>query len=163
MKLTLEFDLKTVVRWLLAVLLVWASLSKIANPHEFHGDIIAYRLPLPDALLRLTAMVLPWLELLCGILLIAGTARRAALFWAMILFAVFVFATGQAWARGLDISCGCFKLDFLGDGAFGKFFESVKFAFFRAVLLLVATVFLWRAPGNKPATSCSPRNRIWPC
>ena len=76
MKVTLDFDLKTAVRWLLAVLLVWAALSKIANLNEFHASIVAYQLPLPNGLLRLTAMVLPWLELLCGILLVVGGAKR---------------------------------------------------------------------------------------
>lgn len=145
MKVTLEFDGRVVVRWLMAVLLVWASLSKLANLNEFYGNVMAYDLPLPDALVKLTAMVLPWMELLCGILLITGAARRAALFWAMILFAVFVLATGQAWARGLNISCSCFDLSFLGDSA-RKFLESVGFAFVRAALLLAGAVYVWRAP-----------------
>ena len=51
---------------------------------------------------------------------------------------VFVIATGQAWARGLEISCGCLKLGFLSEGA-AKTFESVGFAFFRALLLLAGT------------------------
>jgi uncharacterized membrane protein YphA (DoxX/SURF4 family) len=149
MKVTFEFDGKTVVRWLLAALLVWAALTKLANLNEFYANLVAYRLPLPDALLRLTAMVLPWLELLCGILLVTGAARRAALLWAMILFAVFVLATGQAWARGLDISCGCFDLSFLGESA-KKFFESVGVAFFRAGLLLAGAVYVWRATAARP-------------
>ena len=144
MKVTLEFDFKTFLRWLLAVVLVWAAVSKIANLHEFFLNLLAYQLPLPEALVRLVAMVLPWLELLCGGLLIAGKARRAALTWTAVLFVVFVLATGQAWARGLNISCGCFKLDFLGDGALATFLESVKFAFFRAGLLLWAAVVLLR-------------------
>jgi uncharacterized membrane protein YphA (DoxX/SURF4 family) len=143
MKFAFEINLKTVLRWLLSVVLVWAALSKIANLNEFYLDISAYRLPLPDALLRLTTMVLPWLELLCGVLLVAGTARSAALIWAAVLFAVFVVATGQAWARGLDISCGCMKLNFLGESA-GKILESVWFAFLRAIVLLGMAVFLLR-------------------
>ena len=148
MKLTVEIDARTALRWLLGALLVWASLAKLANPIEFHSSLIAYKLPMPDPLLRLSAIVVPWLELLCGILMIAGTARRAAVLWAAVLFAVFVLATGQAWARGLDISCGCFKLDFLGEGRLLKLIESVQFAFFRAVLLLVAAVYLLRERGS---------------
>jgi uncharacterized membrane protein YphA (DoxX/SURF4 family) len=144
MKVTFELDWKTAVRWLLAVLLVWASLSKLANLHEFYGNLTAYKLPLPDALVRLTAMVLPWMELLCGILLLTGAARRAALGWAMVLFAMFVLATGQAWARGLNISCGCFDLGFLGESAV-KMLESVGFAFLRALVLLAGSVYVWRA------------------
>ncbi len=90
-------------------------------------------------------MVLPWLELLCGLLLVTGSARRAALVWTAVMFGAFVLATGQAWVRGLDISCGCFKLAFLGDGALAKFVESVKFACVRAVFLLGASLYLLRA------------------
>jgi len=148
MKVTLEFDLKTAVRWVLAALLVWASLTKIGNLQEFYLSVVAYRLPLPGALVRLAATVLPWLELLCGILLLAGRARRAALVWAIVLFALFALATGQAWARGLDISCGCLKLDFLGEDT-ARFFESVSFAFFRALLLLAGAIFVFRASGEE--------------
>jgi uncharacterized membrane protein YphA (DoxX/SURF4 family) len=151
MKVTLELDRKTSVRWVLAGLLILAALSKIANPTEFQGSLAAYKLPLPDALLRFTAVVLPWLELLTGFLLVAGNARRAALVWAAALFAVFVLATGQAWARGLDIGCGCFNMD-LKDldptGALMKAFDSVQFAFVRALLLLVGAVYLLRSTGE---------------
>jgi putative oxidoreductase len=147
MKIAFELDLRTGLRWLVGALLVWAALGKIANPMEFYGELMAYRLPWPGELTRLTAIVLPWLELLCGILLIAGTARRAAAAWAVILFAVFVLATGQAWARGLQISCGCFKLDFLGP-ALSKLMESVPFAFFRALLLLGCAVHVMREPAR---------------
>src|SRR5258706_3787934 len=155
MKITLDFDFKTGparrglgeggLRWLLAAILIWASLSKIANLHEFYAAILAYRMPLLNPLARWVAMVLPWLELLCGLLLMAGSARRAALVWTALMFGAFVLATGQAWVRGLDISCGCFKLAFLGDGALAKFVESVKFACVRAVLLLGASLYLLRS------------------
>jgi uncharacterized membrane protein YphA (DoxX/SURF4 family) len=156
MRVTLDFDFKTVVRWALAALLVLASLSKIANPIDFQASLVAYKLALPDVLVRFTAVVLPWLELLCGLLLLAGGARRAALVWATMLFAVFVLATGQAWARGLEIGCGCFNLDFLGlsaGGGMGKFVESVPFAFFRAMLLLAGAVYLLRVSVDAPAQS----------
>jgi uncharacterized membrane protein YphA (DoxX/SURF4 family) len=152
MRVELEFDLKAVLRWLLAVLLVWAALGKIANLQEFHANVAAYRLPLPAAMIRLAVMVVPWLELLCGVLLVAGTMRRAALLCTVGLCAIFVLATGQAWARGLEISCGCFKLDFLGEGAAKQVLESVQFAFGRAVLLLAAAVWLLRSRPVSMAT-----------
>jgi uncharacterized membrane protein YphA (DoxX/SURF4 family) len=145
MKINLQFDFKTGLRWLLAAILVWAALSKIANLHEFYAAILAYQVPVADALARWVAMVLPWLELLCGLLLLAGSARRAALAWTVLMFGLFVLATGQAWWRGLDISCGCFKLGFLGDGSLAKFVESVKFACVRAVLLMGVSLYLLRA------------------
>lgn len=151
MKDSIEINLRTLLRWFLGALLVWAALGKIANLAEFHGELLAYRLPLTDGLGRLVAMIVPWLELLCGVLMIAGTARRAAVLWTAVLFAVFVIATGQAWARGLEISCGCFQLDFLGDGAAAKFLESVQFAFFRAIFLLGCAVYVFREPARSAA------------
>ena len=116
MKPALASKFSVCLRWVVGLLLVWASLSKLANLHEFYVSIAAYRMPLPDAMLRLTAIILPWLELLCGLLLLGKIWTRAALIWAMMMFAVFVFATGQAWARGLDIACGCFNLHAFGLG-----------------------------------------------
>ena len=150
MKLGPKLDLKTALRCVLAALLITAALTKIASPADFLSTLATYKLPLPDALVRLTAAALPWLEMLCGVLLMTRSLRRAAVVCATILFAVFVLVTGQAWARGIEIGCGCFNLSFLGIGedsgaALGKFFESVKFAFFRALLLLAAAVYLLRA------------------
>jgi putative oxidoreductase len=149
-----ESKLQTMLRWILGGLLVWAALSKIANLQDFYIDLSAYKLPFPDAALRLTAVILPWLELLCGLLLIGKVWPRAALTWAIILFGVFVISTGQAWARGLNISCGCFNLRAFGlDAATGKsfikFVESVGFAFGRAVFLFLGAVYLFRFTGRE--------------
>jgi uncharacterized membrane protein YphA (DoxX/SURF4 family) len=160
MKVEFEFDAKKTLRWLLAALLVWAALGKIANLQEFHANVAAYRLPLPAAMIRMAVMVVPWLELLCGILLVAGTMRRAALLCALGLCAVFVLATGQAWVRGLEISCGCFKLDFLGEGAAKQVLESVQFAFGRAVLLLAAAVWLFRTWPSPSAVVENPPQKM---
>jgi uncharacterized membrane protein YphA (DoxX/SURF4 family) len=148
MKPAFTSKLRVCLRWAVGLLLVWASLSKLANLHEFYVSIVAYRMPLPDTMLRLTAIILPWLELLCGLLLLGKIWPRAALVWAMMMFAVFVFATGQAWARGLDIACGCFNLQAFGLGEGGgkwlvNLVESVGFAFLRALLLLLGAVWLF--------------------
>lgn len=39
MRIAFEFNLRTVLRWVLAVVLVWAALSKIANLNEFYLSI----------------------------------------------------------------------------------------------------------------------------
>jgi len=146
MKLSCEIDLKTVLRWLLGIIFLWAALSKIANPQEFYVDLAAYQLPLPVTVLRSAAMILPWIELLCGLLLISGLRLNAALFWIGILALIFTIATAQAWARGLHIACGCLDLRIIGlDGksSLGRFVESPGFAFFRALLLVAAAGYLF--------------------
>jgi uncharacterized membrane protein YphA (DoxX/SURF4 family) len=148
-KVTIDFTFRNVLRWLVGIIFIWAAISKLANLQDFYTTLVAYRLPLPDFLLRLTAITLPWLELFCGLMLLARSWIRVALAWIVVLCAVFMVCTGQAWARGLQIYCGCLNLDFIGLGGPGNsqltaFLESVRFAFFRAILLLMAGLYLLR-------------------
>jgi len=146
---------------LLAVLMLWAAVSKLANPTAFLGSMYAYELPLPKGLLQLAAVVLPWVELLCGLLLLAGLWKDTALLTVTALFVVFLLATGQAWLRGLDISCGCFNLEVLGlsekwSGVV-RFLESVAFAFCRnLVLTCLAAVLWWRHVNQAPTPAPIP-------
>jgi hypothetical protein len=148
MSITVAITGRNSVRWLLGVMLVWAAVSKLPNLQEFYGALAAYRLPLPGAVLRFSAEVLPWLELFCGLLLLARLWYHATLLWLLILCASFLVVTGQAWARGLEISCGCMNLDFLKQGGISnnavKLLESAPFAFGRALLLAVASAYLLR-------------------
>ena len=55
------------------------------------------------------ALALPWLELVAGFgLLIPQIRRGSALVIALLLIA-FIILHASAWARGLDIRCGCFS------------------------------------------------------
>jgi hypothetical protein len=151
MKTAFNLDLRVILRWILGILLLWAALSKLANVQEFYTSLLAYKLPSSPILLKLVSIVLPWLELLCGLMLIASIDLRAALLWANILFAIFAAITGLAWARGLNISCGCLHLDFLGleGNAMGHFLESAAFACVRAVILCAAAVYLFKGTSEK--------------
>ena len=133
---------------LIGAVLVWAALGKVSNPQEFYTTLAGYRLPLPALALQATAAILPWLELICGLLLIANLRTRAALAWAVVLFAIFAIATGQAWMRGLDIACGCMDLRLFGidpKSALAHWLESAEFACVRAVVLLGFASGLFRS------------------
>ncbi len=136
------------LRVLLGVLMLWAAVSKLANPTDFLGSIYAYQLPLPRPWLQIAAVVLPWVELLCGLLLVAGLWLETALVMITGLLVVFVLATGLAWMRGLEIGCGCYDLKIfgLGDQLPGllRFLESVAFAFFRNLFLTALAAYLLR-------------------
>jgi hypothetical protein len=143
------------LRWLLAIALVWAALGKLANPHEFYTAILAYQLPLSPAITRTAAIVLPWLELLTGLLLAANLRRDAALIWALALFSAFTIATAQAWLRGLNISCGCLDLRIIGiqpGSSLAHTLETPAFAAIRAALFTAAAFSLLRrkAPARPP-------------
>ena len=145
MPMTIRMKLRLAVRWILGLLLVWAAIPKLGNLQDFYASLLAYQLPFPDGLLRLTAVTLPWLELLCGLMLLTSVAIPIALLWSVVLFAVFTLATGQAWMRGLEISCGCLDFGWLGLQELQPAIESVRFAFFRALLLAAGALYLWRS------------------
>ncbi len=94
-------------RWYLGALFVAASLHKIANPFSFAVDVATYDI-LPLSLVNLTAIVLPWLELVAGAMLLLGVRTRAAALLVAGMMSVFLAALGIALAKGLDVSCGCF-------------------------------------------------------
>ncbi len=99
----------TGVRLLLGGVLIYASTTKVAHAEEFAIALSNYRM-LPSSLILLGSLVIPWLELVLGILLITGLWRSTASFLTAVLFLVFTLAVAQALVRGIDISCGCFDL-----------------------------------------------------
>ena len=56
---------------------IWAGLLKILGPLEFAQNIANYRVFSRD-LSFLIALVLPWVEVLCGILVILGVFRSGS-------------------------------------------------------------------------------------
>jgi uncharacterized membrane protein YphA (DoxX/SURF4 family) len=67
-------------------------------------------LPSPD-LAVLLAVYLPWLEVTAAITLFVKRLALGAAAAVTGMTMVFMVAIGSAWARGLDISCGCFGKD----------------------------------------------------
>jgi len=101
------------LRLVLGGVFIYASVYKIADPAAFAKSIYNYRM-MPEATINLMAIVMPWLELVCGVLIIVGPLMRGSALLMGLMLLVFVVAIGTALARGLDISCGCFKV---GDAA----------------------------------------------
>jgi hypothetical protein len=95
-------------RLILAGIFIYASLVKIAHPAAFANDVYNYQL-LPDALINLTAIVLPWLELFLGLCLLAGIWLPGAVLTVNGLLIVFLAALVFNLGRGLDVNCGCFS------------------------------------------------------
>ena len=99
--------IQTILRWFIALVFIYAGVGKILDPASFAEDIDNYRI-LPYILVTVMAAILPWLEALCGILLIIKKLQRGAAFTILILCFVFFIAISSAVIRGLDITCGCF-------------------------------------------------------
>jgi uncharacterized membrane protein YphA (DoxX/SURF4 family) len=107
-----EFLRNDVLGWLVRVglgaLFVWASADKIMHPDQFAKIVNNYQI-LPGEVINIFGITLPWLELLCGLALIAGVLVRPAAAWIGLLLVVFVVAVSLALSKGININCGCFS------------------------------------------------------
>ena len=88
-------------------LFIYASMNKISYPADFAQTVASYQI-LPYYLTPLTAIVLPWVELICGILLVAGFRIRSASLAVMFMLLLFILALIWALALDIPIGCGCF-------------------------------------------------------
>lgn len=94
----------------LAAVFIYAGVVKAHDVVGFAGQIANYRI-LPYAWNFLAAATLPYLELLCGMLLLINRRVRPAVLVLLVLNLVFIVVLLSAVARGFDIDCGCFKPD----------------------------------------------------
>ena len=85
---------------------IYAAQSKILNTAEFAQAIRAYEI-IPDFLSTIPAIIIPWIELYCGLLLIAGFYTRSSATISAGLLFIFTINVLIALLRGLDIDCGC--------------------------------------------------------
>lgn len=100
--------LTTASRLALALLFLAAAPLKILFPADF-AEAIATYLILPDGLINVTALTLPWLEAVVAILLLCRVWTGPTLFLANAMLAAFLGALVSAHLRGINIDCGCFS------------------------------------------------------
>ncbi len=97
-----------VLRFVLAGVLLYASADKIMHPQDFALMVKGYRI-LPDSLVNVTAIWLPWLELALGLCLISGKWCEGAVALSAGLLGVFWLALIVNYFRGINVDCGCFS------------------------------------------------------
>jgi len=105
---SLKRYLPAALRISLGAIFIYAALPKIADPAAFAGSVAGYKV-LPYFWNYLAAAVLPYLELVCGVLLVCGYRVKAAALIVAALNVAFMAALVSAIVRGLDIDCGCFR------------------------------------------------------
>lgn len=94
-------------RALLAILLIAAGWPKARDPGAFIRDVWNFQL-LPETWAYWVAAFVPYVEIIVGVALITGRQLRGAHVIIAGLLGVFVVFHAAAWARGLDVACGCF-------------------------------------------------------
>jgi uncharacterized membrane protein YphA (DoxX/SURF4 family) len=102
-------------RLILGAVFIYASIDKVIHPAAFAKAVYSYQV-LPDFLINLAAIVLPWLELVLGIFLIVGLFREGSACIVAVLMLVFLGAMIFNLTRGLNVHCGCFSTSAEGTG-----------------------------------------------
>ena len=95
-----------VCRLCLGWLFIYAAHDKILDPYLFALAMINYDL-WPYQLINISALMLPWLELLAGLGLIFGVRVRLMAFLIGGMVAWFIFAIVVNIFRGNSFDCGC--------------------------------------------------------
>jgi uncharacterized membrane protein YphA (DoxX/SURF4 family) len=94
-------------RLILGIVLIWAGVAKVTKPALSARAVRAYQI-LPYDFAGYVGYALPVLEILVGLLLVAGLFTRASAVVGGLLMLAFIIGISWAWAHGLALDCGCF-------------------------------------------------------
>jgi uncharacterized membrane protein YphA (DoxX/SURF4 family) len=107
----------TLVRWLLGGLFVYMGLTKALDPEAFLKLLRQYDLTNNSLVLNSIAAGLPWFEVFCGLLLVAGVAVRGSALLVLLMlvpFSIVVFKRALTIADlqhialcAVRFDCGC--------------------------------------------------------
>ena len=138
------------LRWALGAVMLLACWDKLLHPADFAQAVYNFQI-LPDPLVNLTAIVLPWLELVLGLLLVFGLWVPGALVWFNLLLVTFTGAMIFNLARGVDVQCGCFSAS-TTSGTIGLWDVLRDLSLLALGLYLLVTLFAAGASRNAPAS-----------
>lgn len=100
--------LELIARWILGITFIYASYHKIVSPGDSAKIIYGYDL-LPDVLINLIAIILPFVELFSGLALILGIYPVSAVLIVNGMLLTFIIALSINLVRGHEFDCGCFS------------------------------------------------------
>jgi uncharacterized membrane protein YphA (DoxX/SURF4 family) len=136
------------VQLALGVIFIAAALPKIVDPPSFAHMVYNYRI-VPGSLVNLSALAMPWIELLCGVALVLGIWRGTARTLIAAMLVTFIIAISINLARGNAIDCGCFDVSAAGKSVEERLAD-MRFVIFRDLGMLLMAAQLWWAAKHEP-------------
>ena len=107
-----KLDITFVPRLFIGIIFIYASYEKILDPAIFSKSINNFHLTENIIWVEnLIALILPWLELIIGVFLVFGLFLEGTTSIIIVLLIFFIAILSQAVFRGIDVHCGCFKLE----------------------------------------------------
>jgi len=131
-------------RLILGGVLFAAGYLKVGTPDKSQMAVRAYEM-LPISVANLLGLILPFVEVVIGALLILGSLTRFMAALGGFTMIVFIIAIAQAWARGLNIDCGCFG----GGGTVAPGETKYLQEILRDIGLVFLAAYLIRYPSTK--------------
>ena len=135
--------LTTRVQIALGAIFIAAAIPKITDPPSFAHMIYNYRI-LPGGLVNISALVMPWVEILAGLALILGVWTKAARNIIAALLLLFIVAIAFNLMRDNAIDCGCFDVSAAGKSHEERLAD-MRWVIVRDVGMLLMVAQLWFA------------------
>lgn len=134
--------IEKVIYWVLRLfiggLFIFSSIHKIVDPFGFAVIVNRYQLT-PGYLVNFVAIVMPYVELFCGLAVFFGIWRLGALFLIQVLLVFFSILIGINIIRGIEFTCGCFS-----NSLIPTFFELPGVALVRDIILVAMGFYLFK-------------------
>jgi putative oxidoreductase len=137
-----------VIRLILAAVFIYAATQKIGRPLLFADEIRMYGILTGGPLLYIISIMLPWIEIFCGLSLVSGVFMRGAALILAVFNLVFIFVISYRSAMIIKnegtpfmeifFDCGC------GFGATYAWKKLIEDA-----LLLAGAVLIFMAPSYR--------------
>lgn len=149
-------------RLILAAIFLLSSFGKLVDIERYSVDAVYNFGILPMLLARPFGLVMPFIELLCGLGLLFGVLTRLSALGAALMSLAFFIAKAIVLSEGRTIECGCF-------GAVVDTLASVTILMDIPMFLLALAVMVapscarhWMAVGNCLSRMWKERlNRVW--
>jgi len=129
---------------IIGAVFLYASYNKLFDQEGFSKSVYAYKF-VPDFMVNILAIIVPPLEFIAGLLLMFGLFRKGSALVIITLLVVFLIALVQAYARGLDIDCGCFGSDPAAKTTQGDILMRI----FQDILLLAGAIIIFKFSRSK--------------
>lgn len=98
-----------ICRIVIGSLFVISSIDKIIDPNHFKIIVSEYGI-LPDKIIPIFVIILPWIQFICGLMLMLNLYQESNALIIVCLLVMFIITFGINIIRGNTSACGCFDL-----------------------------------------------------